>query len=699
MHNMYSDIGAHPERVSENVALQWPAILRYSSHSRGKALWIGAKNWTDENGQFWDYRVSRLGPRARDDESEFIPVESKLIARFEDTSVLVNGLASLDKIAVVDEIDPTLPADRALYQKYRSALGIETERWVYAYAHEVHDDYHVIRRKVTNTGNTDEDAEIELPGQSLEGVFIYNAHRWVGRLQGARHGSTAQVWGKFSMNDVVGDGHEEYPVDFTAIYLWAGFDPIFSSPSEYGGAGMDNLGSPMLRKLGWEAPGDTIGRLSSMSMQGRVVLHADESPTDHTYNPAHQPHTIGFLDNDETLTLPNQLQEDYYNLGILTRENPAIYPGGSSRMYPHWADRIEPRGTFWDPQNDASGGKAGGHSSTFGFGPYQMAFGDSIEIVEAEGVAGLSYAAATDIGVAFKELGLDDDLPIAYDANGDGIINTSPWNYDVYKNGSELLTKNQWVMTARDSLFQLMYRARDVWNASNGMTEYPILEPPRPPRRFEINARPRHIDLYWETMAGSPDPEQWEVYRTTSYVDNLPYQKIATLPGSTRAYDDTEVIRGIDYYYFLQAVGQSNPVDARGIEGTPGGLPLKSGRYFTQSYTAASLLRRPGSRANDFRIVPNPVNFAADASLRTVVGVNPTFSRVSFVDIPGECTITIYTETGEFINRIHHTTGGGITSWDLTTASRQPVVSGIYIVRVEDIASGDVDTKKLVVIR
>ncbi|CAN0530389.1 unnamed protein product, partial [Laminaria digitata] len=440
------------------------------------------------------------------------------------------------------------------------------------------------------------DDDIELEGQSLNDVLFFNAYRWRGREQAARHTSAGQVWGKFSMLDIVGDGNEAYPVDFTATYLWAGRDPNTSFE-------WDEFGGPMLTQTNVSAPTDTIGRLADMSMSGRVVLHADESTTDPSYNPANQPITLGFIDTDEPLNADGQPERDYYELGILTRENPAFKDGGSSRMYPHYADRVEPLGEFWNPTNDASTGKAGGHASTIAYGPYQMAFGESINIVEAEGAAGLSYKAATDIGAAFKASGFDDHLRIPFDANGDGFINDVPWNYDVYKNGSELLTKNQWVMTARDSMFQFMYRARDVWEASNEMSEYPMIEPPRPPRRLEISGRPEKIELLWENMPGAPDPEKWEIYRTTGYVDNLPYELIATLPGSAHSHNDVSLIRGVDYYYFIQAVGPENPVDVRGIAGTPDGLPLKSGRYFTQTYHPASLTRVPGDEVTDFRIV------------------------------------------------------------------------------------------------
>jgi len=54
-----------------------------------------------------------------------------------------------------------------------------------------------------------------------------------------------------------------------------------------------------------------------------------------------------------------------------------------------------------------------------------------------------------------------------------------------------------------------------------------------------------------------------------------------------------------------------------------------------------------------------------------------------FYNIPGQCTIRIYTERGDLINTIHHTSGTGDQSWKLVTSSRQIVVSGLYIAYIE----------------
>lgn len=670
------------EGQTENRPLAWPAILRHSGHYRSKAYWIGVKNWTDEDSTAWDYYVSMTGPRSPGAQF-FTPITTESIAKFEPTTVIVDGDIVQKNPVIVDKIDPELAADRVLYQRYRSNVGIETERWVYAYAHETFDDFHIIKRRMTNTGNIDTDSEIELPGQTLNEVYFANFHRWVGRSQAAWSGTVAQSWGKFNMVDIVGDGHQDYLVDFTAIYLWTGYDPDYSS--QY----WDNLGSPMINPNRWTTAGDTTGRLAGMSMQGRIVLHADDSPEDSTYRPEIQPASLGWTSSDCLPTCADGIsQHDLYEIKILTRENPKILPGGSSRMYPHYADRVEPSGEFWDPTFDAGGGDAGGKTATVAYGPYQLAFGESINIVEAEGAAGLSYEAASHIGAAFKRSGFDRDFRIAFDANGDGIIEDIPWNYDVYKNGSEVQTKNQWFLTTRDSMFQFMYRARDLWEASAGMRKYPIIEPPRPPNLFIVSSKPTSIDLSWETIPGTPDPEQWAIYRTSEYVDNLPYEEIVILPGTARSFIDVNLMRGVDYYYYLQAIGPKTPFDDQGINGTRDGRSLRSGRYFTQTYEPATLQRQPGAQVSDFVIAPNPVNDGP-----------PWPNRVDFLDIPGQCIISIYTEVGELVRKINHTDGTGFETWDLLTTARQQVAAGIYLVHVRDTESGASDSKKLIVLR
>jgi hypothetical protein len=151
------------------------------------------------------------------------------------------------------------------------------------------------------------------------------------------------------------------------------------------------------------------------------------------------------------------------------------------------------------------------------------------------------------------------------------------------------------------------------------------------------------------------------------------------------------VNRGTDYYYYLVAVGDENPVDPAAMSGTPGGVALRSSRYFTQTYQPVNLKRQPGT-LEQARVVPNPVNLGSDQTIRFTKE-----DEVAFFNIPGECTIKIYTETGELVQTIEHTNGSGDEKWNLTTASRQLLVSGIYIAVIE--AEGERVFRKFTVIR
>ncbi len=735
-HGTYVESGAQDE-VNSTAAdgMEWPAILRNSSHFRAKAFWIGTKDWTDHNGQNWPYFVARIGPRTAGADVTF-PVQNVLRGRTEDTVVEVDGALSFDNVAVLDEIDPSLPADRMVHNIHNMIVGITIDRRAYAWVNQAHDDYHIIEYVYTNTGNSDDDEEIELPSQTLNDTYFFRIHRWRGSLQGAWTVSGGQVWGKFSMVDVVGDGHADYPISFTAQYLWIGVDP--EAQSQY-----DRIGAPVFAENDWVASGDSLGRLSGSSYIGRMTIHADNTPTDKTFIRCTQatidtcqPRTMGFMDSDEALTADGSSHEDYYEWGIRTRENPDRIAGGSQHMFPHYADRIEPSGIFWEAKNDASTGKQGGHAVTTAYGPYDIGPGESVRIVIVEAIGGLGFDADYKIGRAYKRGGTSRDTKlIQFDADKDGTIQTGAFDYtinqidsdgdgmfDSFGWGLEEMTKNQWVMTSRDSLFTTLQRGINLYAASNNMSTYPIPEAPHAPLEFSVFGRPDKVDVEWTPPAGGPSRTKWLLYRSDLWEDNLystgctddsnfgggtvdgsagqiecGYELIAEMDASATSYADASPDRGTDYYYYLQAVGGSQPNDPDGINGTPGGYPLRSSRYLTQTYQPVNLKRPPygdSGTVADARVVPNPVNLGADNSVRF-----EQEDRVAFFNIPGDCTIKIFTEIGELVHTIVHDDGSGDELWNLTTKSRQLLVSGIYIAVITDNANGEESVLKFTVIR
>jgi len=73
---------------------------------------------------------------------------------------------------------------------------------------------------------------------------------------------------------------------------------------------------------------------------------------------------------------------------------------------------------------------------------------------------------------------------------------------------------------------------------------------------------------------------------------------------------------------------------------------------------------------------------------------------IIFSNLPSECTINIYTISGDLVRKIQHSDTGGLIAqqkWDVKTSGGDPVASGVYLWRVE--SSVDGKNGKLMVIR
>jgi hypothetical protein len=76
--------------------------------------------------------------------------------------------------------------------------------------------------------------------------------------------------------------------------------------------------------------------------------------------------------------------------------------------------------------------------------------------------------------------------------------------------------------------------------------------------------------------------------------------------------------------------------------------------------------------------------------------------KIIFKNLPGECTIRIFTESGELVRTIEHTDGSGSAFWQdqwyLTTANNQRPASGLYIAHIQ-MESGEWTTRKFLIVR
>ncbi len=548
LQNWYSEIGMEVEEgfvKEQQYGLQWPAIYAHQDIQCAKALWIGCTNFSSpvDPQSPYNVKVVHIGPRVSGG-GEFFPQEFKMISKFDAPAVFVDGDPSVDKSVDIDEVDPNLFTDRLIYNKVNTQLGITMTRRIFQFSQEYHDNYIVTEYTFKNTGIVEGGQTI--PPTTLTGVYFYFQYRLSVCANTRNVIGNATGWGINAMLDVRGDGTKVDPPNenFRAQYVWHGKYPPFTK--------YDNIGGPIQTYPGNGLnveKGDTVGRLGAYQFAGIVTLHADVSATDKN-DDTNQPSTTSYEGSDEE----NTSQNDAYNIKRMESEYGWITRGHS----PRHAEVVEPTGLpgFLSPTKDPALGTPGGFSNANGYGPYTLAPGDSIVIVIAEAVSGISRELATTAGMQ-------------------------------YKNGQiSALQKNTIVFQGRDSLFQSFRRA-----IANYQSGYAIPLAPLPPKIFNVDGLGDRIALSWETF---DDPgsnlEGFEIYRAVGKPDST-YTLVHTAGPGDRNYDDATAIRGLNYFYYIVSVGSA--ASNTGVGLTPPGK-LRSSRYYTQTYDGAVLKRPSG---------------------------------------------------------------------------------------------------------
>jgi hypothetical protein len=107
--------------------------------------------------------------------------------------------------------------------------------------------------------------------------------------------------------------------------------------------------------------------------------------------------------------------------------------------------------------------------------------------------------------------------------------------------------------------------------------------------------------------------------------------------------------------------------------------PLHDGDEYT--FTAADFSEEVDLSEDDLsriKVVPNPYMVSAQWEQSQYQ------KKILFTNLPSECTFTIYTLTGEYVNMVEHDNPyDDSEAWDLTTINRQEVAPGLYVFAVE----------------
>jgi hypothetical protein len=631
-----------------------------------KAMFLGCKNWTDTTGTIHPVKVSGHGQWEIDDTRIWMPIadaEGYTIhryMRYQPPAVVVDGQHTEDPYPYdfSDHVDPNaIPgtADIMLESWINTDMGLEIHQKVYGFSHKDFDDFQIYEWTFKNTGNADRDPEIELPNQTLEDVYFLRQLRY---FEDFKNWASDYGW---------------FPNDTLRI--------LYSYPARTEDAEFDIFGGV----------DPSTGFIGFPFFMGEVILFASTNGNP-TVNDPNQPSMTGTGDCDlESVTWHSNNLSTYQrdNLYALMSEGFSVYPGYESDIDlngtkpGHHAQSFDRRG-FNFPTDVAWWGYT--LAGFYACGPFTLSPGDSFKVVWAQVEGMISPEKGDEIGSLWKQGsctwgnmvpgGPDDILPPPY--------RNFPSLYadDAYSTALNNWAKDNWVFTGKDSIFKNASNAQKAWQSNLEVPAVPF------PPSISITSLPDRIRIEWvPTQAGyETGVVGYKVYRALgSYYTHLPEDESQVIGGNwemifecgqgtpnalTNLFDDYTAQRGLAYYYYVSAVNSA------GIE---------SGKYLNMMMTqrTAHLLKPAAATLDSVRVVPNPFNLAA-SELQFTGEKN----KILFVNLPMECTIRIFTESGDLVKTINHL-GSGDESWgilseeQMVSESGQIVVSGIYLAFIE----------------
>lgn len=241
----------------------------------------------------------------------------------------------------------------------------------------------------------------------------------------------------------------------------------------------------------------------------------------------------------------------------------------------------------------------------------------------------------------------------------------------------------------REQFYRNAERAYEIYK-----NEFHIIPPPKP--QVNYTALDNAVQLSWSNAGdltyinpatGKSGIREYRVYKTADPQRNVwgaPYAIIRRDSTRTtvdpRAYQwrDTAVTKNFFYYSYGVTVLDVDSIES-GIAQLPAGLSN------FENVVEARPVNSPRTSLNDIRVVPNPYIISA-AWERKRLGdpkLGEPIRDIAFTNLPGVCTIRIYTLDGNLVKTIEHTNGQGTEFWDLRSSSNQQIASGIYFFHVQ----------------
>ncbi|MBE0567724.1 MAG: hypothetical protein IH621_17355 [Krumholzibacteria bacterium] len=213
-------------------------------------------------------------------------------------------------------------------------------------------------------------------------------------------------------------------------------------------------------------------------------------------------------------------------------------------------------------------------------------------------------------------------------------------------------------------------------------------------------------------VTGEPDFQGYRIYRYQG-------ETIELQPGQSSPREAATLVAQFD---IVDGIGFDTglpPLNADGLReftdtGLLEGFPYL---YAVTSYTARSIQHGLEELESGFQkidpvypgpapatggnpgvgVYPNPYRAGSLYDDRIDVEVG---RRIWFTNLPARCTIKIFTLAGDLVRTLEHDDpAAGQASWDLISGQGRAIASGLYVYAVEDLASGEVQRGKLVIVK
>ncbi|MFO7841661.1 MAG: hypothetical protein R6V48_05855, partial [Fidelibacterota bacterium] len=472
--------------------LLWPAWYDRSDNFVIDRQFMACRDFTAPGGDVLDYKAAKFSTGAS--ASQIIPQVLEQEGKYPYCDITVDRTAQYYDDYLNGNINENLEADRVVTNTLRTGLGVTMTRKVLAFSQPYNDNYFIYEYTFENTGNVDDDDEIELTNTINDFYFgmmsRYCTSReayYVTNLRQASWGAHQWVYHTPMKDD------PELPY----YYSWLGQAKTPDHTMEY-----DNIGVPVLPA---EAPVDEA-RIRCPQFAGVAVLHSDRSYNDISDDKSKV--RIGWYVGDNTP--PEGSDAQAWVLLNDNFENRATFDIPQDVWAGHeLADRLAPM--------EALQYASGGTNGYVGFGPYDIPHGESVKIVFTEGVSGLDRKKAVEVGKkwykAYQGNTVDMELPPPPEYRDPEPVAADAPEMDIYK--------DSWVYTGKDSIIKTFHNAKKNYDSG-----YDITFPPPPPVSFDIIPQPDKVVLEWaDNSMQDEDFEGYRLYRAMLEPDSF-YHKI-----------------------------------------------------------------------------------------------------------------------------------------------------------------------------